>query len=484
MPKRKINKVAKKSVKKAIANLKKRKKGKSVSGTSKSPSIRKHLEALGESALIDLVLELAKKHDAVKSELVNRFSTTDERFVRLEKSIRYFSSSSNEYGYDYYGDTGTEDEVLELIKGINALDDKPEVALELLALLFEKDEEVMENANQYEDSIGEVFTNDATDLFGKLVRKIENKKLVEDILFRLLPRDDYGTRMDLIKHTHFYLPKASLKNLIERFVAMRSKTSLGTYGHLSLRVLLKDLLSQCKDPAYFESTLLEFDGKENSELCFEVARSWFEAKNYLKAHDWLQKIQKMDVNLKSECLEMLRVIHAKRKDKSALADTNREIFARKRNKENFQNLLKVIGNAKRESVLAEAIKEIEKQKDISCDNVDFLVSVGAVDTAEDYLWRRLSSFSRLYGYQPNTLARMMQKAKRPLIATALFRSMVETILNAAKSKDYPTAIAYMNELHKLAQQIKDWKKLKPHKEYVAALKEQYPKRPSFWPKVK
>lgn len=448
--------------------------------TSQTPSLRTHLEALGESALVELVLGLAQKYDGVKTDLIDRFSTTDERFVRLEKSIRNFRPG---YSRDYEG-YDTEDQVRNLIDGVSSLDDKPESALELLALIFEMDNAVMENASEYEDETGDVFSDDATERFGELAQKIENKNFVEDILFRLLPHDDYGTRSDLIRNTHEYLPKTNLKNLIERFVTLRLKRETGTYGMSSLRSVVKDLLSQYADPAYFESTLLEFEGKEKPENCFDIGKAWFEAKDYTKAFDWLQKIPETHTHRKPERLEMFRVIHTKRKDKSALADTAREIFAQKRNKANFQNLLKATGADKRESVLAEAIKDIEKNREISCEDVNFLVSVNAVDAAEDYLWRRHAKFSSVYGsWAQISLIQLMESKKRPLIATVFYRQLVDAILKAAKSKDYPNAIKYMETLKKLSGTIKDWKKIKPHDQYLAELKEQYPKRPSFWPHI-
>lgn len=468
MPKHSIKKVAQMRAKKDIP------------GTSRSPSIRKHLEAIGEAALTELVLELSRKHRNIQNELRDRFSTTDERFVRLEKSIQHFKPNNSDH--HYCGD-GTEDRVRKIVDGIGTLDDKPEAALELLALLFEKDDYVMENAGDYDDCNGEVFTNDATDLFGELAQKITNKILVENVLFQLLPHDNYGTRTELIKNTHTYLHKSNLKNLIERFVAMRSQTKAGSFDRSSHRHMINELLSQCNDAAYYESTLLAFDKKETPELCFDIARSWFAAKDYLRAYDWLQKIPETDASRKSERLEMLMVIHSKRKDAVALADTAHEVFARRRSKENFQKLLDVIGSDKRNSVLAEAINEIEKRREVSSDDVDFLVSVGAVDEAENYLWQRISRLSKLYGETPYHLARLMASKKRPLLATVIFREMVEYILHSARSKDYPKGISYMNALQKLTKEIDDWKKIKPHDEYVAVLKEQYPRRPSFWPRI-
>ena len=51
-------KSSKKTVKKAVPK-----------STEKAIPLRKHLEALSESALIDLMLELAKKHGAVAQSL-------------------------------------------------------------------------------------------------------------------------------------------------------------------------------------------------------------------------------------------------------------------------------------------------------------------------------------------------------------------------------------------------------------------------------
>ena len=438
--------------------------------------LRKHLEAMSETALVDLLLALAKKHDNVRSELEDRFSTADQRIVKLETAIVSFRPS-----YSRYGDSETEDEVRHLVKEVRKVADDPVQAMKLLVKIFEKDTKVMESANEYEDTIGDVFACDATKLFEELDKRIDDKKSLEDILYNLLPNDDYGTRDNLLDSIRRYLPVTNIKSLALRFCDSPHKKS-GTYGLSSLRNLVRRLLEVIGDPKYTEETLLAFDGRETPELCFDAGKAWFTAKNYLKAKEWLDKIPDGNSSRKMERLEMLKVIHSKRQDKTALAEIARELLQTHRTKENFNALIKAVGEKQRDAVIHEQATEIKKVKSVSYNDVKFLVDVGAVDIAEDILWQRLPTLS-MWGREPLSLAKLMEK-KRPLVATALYRKMIESILTVAKSNHYPTAISYMGLLVKLAPTIKDWKSIDPHEKYLEKLRTKFPNRPSFWPKIK
>jgi len=118
---------------------------------------------MSETALVDLVLELAKKNDAVRSALEDRFSTADQRIVKLETAITRFRPSPGHC--DGYGDSDTENAVRKLVEDVRKVADDPVQAMGLLVKIFEKDTVVMESANEYEDAMGEVFSNDATELF-------------------------------------------------------------------------------------------------------------------------------------------------------------------------------------------------------------------------------------------------------------------------------------------------------------------------------
>jgi tetratricopeptide (TPR) repeat protein len=377
-----------------------------------------------------------------------------------------------------------EDEVRELIGSVQKVADNPVRAMELLVKIFEKDGDVMESANSYEDSIGEVFTNDATDFFMELTKRIDDKKYIENILFKLLPADDYGTRDDLIENIRRCLPVANIKDIIQRFCAHKKP---GPYGHNSSRNLVRRLLEKVGDPKFTEEALLAFDGRENAELCFEVGKAWFAKKNYLKAKEWLDKVPDDNSHRSTERLEMLKVILSKQQDKTALAETMRKLLKTKRTKDNFNTLVKAVGEKQRAVVLAEQVAGVSKSKGVSYRDIEFLAAIGAADAAEDILWRRLATLMptlSTWDRKPAMLADLMATKKRPLIATVIYRQMIERILTSAKSNHYPTAIQYMGVLAKLASTIKDWKTTDTHEEYLVKLREKFPKRPSFWEKVK
>ena len=193
------------------------------------------------------------------------------------------------------------------------------------------------------------------------------------------------------------------------------------YGLSNVRSLVRRLLETVGNPSFTVETLLVFDGRETPELCFDAGQACFTAKNYLKAKEWFDKIPNSNSRHKIERLEMLKVIHAKQQDKTALAETVRKLLTYKRTKENLDTLVKAVGEKQRTAVLAEQVAEIEKSKGVSYRDVEFLTAIGATDAAENLLWQRLSSLSMIssWGHEPTMLAKLMAEKKRPLIATDL-----------------------------------------------------------------
>jgi len=90
----------------------------------------------------------------------------------------------------------------------------------------------------------------------------------------------------------------------------------------------------------------------------------------------------------------------------------------------------------------------------------------------------------MWGQEPVMLAKLMESKKCSLVATVICLKLIESTLNAGKSKYYPTAISYMNIIAKLAPTIKNWKSIDPHTIFVEKLRAKFPNRPSFWPNIK
>jgi hypothetical protein len=74
----------------------------------------------------------------------------------------------------------------------------------------------------------------------------------------------------------------------------------------------------------------------------------------------------------------------------------------------------------------------------------------------------------------------MDKDKRTLTATLIYRALLDSILARAKSKIYGHGVRYLKKLDKLASAITDWEDITPHTSYLAELRRVHGRKHAFW----
>lgn len=68
-------------------------------------------------------------------------------------------------------------------------------------------------------------------------------------------------------------------------------------------------------------------------------------------------------------------------------------------------------------------------------------------------------------------------------ATAVVRALLDAILTKAYSPAYGHAARYWRQLHAIAEHEPDWPPLRPHAEYIAALRLKHARKTAFWTQV-
>nr|MDQ3620954.1 hypothetical protein [Verrucomicrobiota bacterium] len=90
----------------------------------------------------------------------------------------------------------------------------PGTALELLAQFIASDEDVFERADDSSGTLGMVFTR-AAELFAVAGRRLKDPERCLELLLRLLEKDDYGVRGDLLGHLSRFLRKPQIGRFLE-----------------------------------------------------------------------------------------------------------------------------------------------------------------------------------------------------------------------------------------------------------------------------
>jgi len=117
---------------------------------------------------------------------------------------------------------------------------------------------------------------------------------------------------------------------------------------------------------------------------------------------------------------------------------------------------------------------------LSLTDLRFMIEVGSLRAAETYLLNRIDQVDgRFYeGYLP--LAEDMAAFGYPLAASAVYRKLLDSILERARSTIYPHGVRYLRILDKLATTISKWQNLESHEDYFRQLHDLHGRKTSFW----
>jgi hypothetical protein len=78
------------------------------------------------------------------------------------------------------------------------------------------------------------------------------------------------------------------------------------------------------------------------------------------------------------------------------------------------------------------------------------------------------------------LAEALLQSGRPLAATVVYRALLDSILERARSKIYGHGASYLRKLGSIAGKITAWRGLPDHPAYLAALRSKHARKSAFW----
>ena len=115
-------------------------------------------------------------------------------------------------------------------------------------------------------------------------------------------------------------------------------------------------------------------------------------------------------------------------------------------------------------------------------DAEFLISIGKIDEAEEYLLERADQLNgNRYG-SLLPLTEVMESENCHLVASLMYRSMLVSILERGDTKAYPHGIRYFKKLDKLAVTIFDWKVFNNHEAFKGQIYQNHGRKCSFWSK--
>jgi len=355
----------------------------------------------------------------------------------------------------------------------------PGTGVELVAAFYEIDEVIFSHCDDSNGRIGDVFRRDALDLFVHYASQCEDKQWLADLILRLNRSDGYGVRDHLFDRAADYLPVQVMRGVIDSLWEL-AEGEANEYQRWHWLHGIESLARQLKEAPLFERARRAFDPNLGTAACVDIAAAYHDAGDPTSALSWLERIPESETFQEDERDGLLLAVHGELGHREQQEAVAWRIFRRYRCEATFETLLSTIGEEQRARVLQEEAGVILRSQDLSYSDAAFLVSSGRMEEAEAYLLARADQLDGLFYEALLPLAESLEEHGRYLVASVIYRALLDSILSRAVSKYYHHGVRYLKKLEALAGKIGRWQSVMPHPWYMKRVRRLHARKTSFW----
>jgi len=440
---------------------------------------KQNLVDLGSEKLANALLNLAM-HSHEADDLIEQLIATPKgNLQRYKKKLSSLGHSRRIV--NWRGAAGFSRELEMLLQDLKSGVSDPLTGVELVAAFYEADKTIFEMCDDSSGMIGDVFRLNAKELFADYASRCADKEKIADIILKLNQEDAYGVRDALIECAGDCLPEEVIRAMIAS-LQRSADHSEDEYGRRHYLILVGLLARQIKDAAIFERARIPSSGQLSAAALIDISQVYLECGEVETAHSWLKKIPDHNTYMSLQRDNLLKEIYQRQGDTKKLSSLLFRKFRSYHCERTLQALLEVIGHDKRDKVIADEVQQILKTERLKTSDAEFLIEIGRVDEAEQYLIKGADQLNGDYYEGLLTLTEAMESEKRHLATSLIYRSLLDSILNRGYTKAYPHGVRYLKKLDKLSSTIADWRRFDHHEEFKAQIIEAHGRKRSFWSK--
>jgi len=439
---------------------------------------REKLIGLGPEKLADALLEMAYRSEDA-GVLVNRLTSSKEEIIKRFKA--QLSGLKRSKRFVERRDARQLAQRLEdMLIDLASAEPDAITGIRLVSDLFACDSSIFERCDDSYGNVGDFFKYSASALFSEYAEPLDDRGYLCDLLFDLYESDDYGVRSILIDEAHHYLGEEEMRRLSDRMWE-RCEDEEDERKRWHWNRGIGSIARQLKDPVLFEAAYRKSWPALHNKAILDIAATYLEAGQPGIALERLQSIDNLEMHRVRERDQLLLAIYGRLGDEAKTEEMAWRLFRRERGMLALEELLKVVGDEKRERIVDRETEAILASDQFSYSDASFMVEAGRFEEAEIYLLRHRESLDGDVYFALKPLAEALE-GERPLGATVLYRALLDSILSRAISKYYNHGIRYLKKLDQLEARIDDWKGLQPHAEYRERLQAAHGRKRSFWAK--
>ncbi len=439
-------------------------------------ALKTKLLKVSPERLIDLLFEFANEDDISLSKIERLVTSHKENISRFLKRLKKIKSRSEFVSRGYASQFGSE--LIDVLRDLEISNLSAEEGYDFICNFYETDGDILEQCDDSDGFIGEIFRRDAFDLYVKFAKPHLNREYLVKKTFDLVSKNEYGARDELVSSANKFLSPNELRQLFDLIAITISSEC----RHYSIKWKLSSIAKQLGDAPLFEKLHLQGIADPNGRILVEVAEVYFDSGNLQKSQEILDSLPRGDLFCKYEKEKLQKKIFSTQGKTEALFELLHSAFLENPSEHTLEELKTVTNTQDLQQFVEEAKATILTKTFWNTSHAKFLNHIDCPEVLSQYVLKHHDRMDgRNYDGLPE-LADYLAKRGQYLTASLVLRVLIEGTLNRANSKYYHHAVRYLEKLNLLEKLISDWYDLLTNEQYLIDLKKHHGLKKSFWSK--
>ena len=450
-----------------------------------SAEIESFIRLLEPAQMADLLLELSGAHDAVRKRLLRLMLADNPKRLAagFRKSLTSWRRAKTFFGYREAREFGLElEDWLGQVER-ELLPRDPAAALELAEAFIESDADFFNRADDSDGVIGDAIRAGCR-LWLKAAALCESPADTwPGRLDALACADEYGPREALYRHADDLLDEPALRCLVEKHMTRMTAALAGPSeagrmpaGVFSISSTLSLLSHALHDPDVHVRAVLTYSPQPNAQQMEVFVREYLDCDRPADALPWLGKDWG---SLDDTRRRLLATVLGKLGRDAESASLLQGVFEKTMSVYDLTSWIEALLPSDQSQAVARA-RELAVRHQDPVDAARVLVEIGDHALAESAL---LAAPGKINGQDYPwlvPLAKALEAHECWVGATAVYRALLDAILNRAYARAYGHAFQYWERLGVIAERGADLAPLGMHELYVADIRRKHARKVSFW----
>lgn len=477
--------------------------------------VKLRLTKLPPSLLVGLISEIYgvdklidKKIDRLllqtdKSKLIKKLTSTIKGLKRRRKFVDYWESS--EFAL----------ELTHLLSDVLSLQEsEPRQCLELLELFIATSESSLNRCDDSSGQVGDIYRSLAQHWLSvarlcyeidKAQASIEEQAILsrgwQNKVIELAKNNDFGEMDALLPNVDKLLSTEEVITLIEHYQSMYNRALNDNnqddddYEVMELGINLENVAKALGDIELYERIYLQvnknkaYNAKSNTLNTLqleEMIRYFYSQFAYDKALYYLNDVWESDNDYDEITrLDWLTSIYEAKGDSEHKLAVMAEAFEKDPTPQRLKSILETVP-AQQKSIWREKALSVAQQEENILKKLQLLLDLDEPSLADTAAINAQEQLANCH-YNGLTALLKLSPPQAHLTQVIVYRSLLNDILNNARSTAYGHAARYLKQLYKLDAAIHQHKKSYQgtitHQDYLTQLQDKHGKKTSFWARI-